>query len=67
MRTLTPVLIWVGLALFAVGAFFMLQGLGIVSWPADSFMVGDQVWVMNGALLGVGGLVLILIARRIRG
>ncbi len=67
MHRIRPILIWVGLALFAVGGFFMLQGLGIISWPADSFMVGDQVWVMNGALLGVGGLVLILIARRIRG
>ena len=67
MRMLRPILIYVGLALFVVGAFFMLQGLGVVPWPADSFMVGDQVWVMNGAMLGVGGLVLILIARRLRG
>lgn len=67
MRRLRPILVWTGIALFAVGSFFMLQGLGIIPWPADSFMVGDQVWVMNGALLGVGGLVLILIARRIRG
>ncbi len=66
MGRIRPILVWAGIALFVAGAFFMLQGLGIISWPADSFMVGDQVWVMNGALLGVAGLVLILIARRIR-
>ena len=31
-----------GLLIAAFGALFLLQGLGIVRWPASSFMIGRQ-------------------------
>lgn len=65
MRIARKLLTWFGLALFAIGMLFLLQGLGVVRWPADSFMIGDSTWVMNGSMLAVGGLVLVLIARRL--
>ena len=61
-----PILIAVGLVLAGIGALFLLQGRGIVRWPADSFMIGEQAWVTYGAVIAVFGLVLILAARRLR-
>jgi hypothetical protein len=61
-----PVLIAVGLVLAAFGLLFLLQGRGIVRWPSESFMIGDQVWVTYGTVIAVLGLVLILVGRRLR-
>lgn len=65
MRILRSILTVVGLVLFAMGAFFLLQGMGVIRWPADSFMIGDETWVMAGSLIAAGGLVLVLIGRRL--
>ena len=65
MRT-RPILIAVGLVLAAFGLLFLLQGRGIVRWPSESFMIGDQAWVNYGAAIAVLGLVLILAGRRLR-
>ena len=56
----------VGLVLAACGILFLLQGRGIVRWPSESFMVGDQAWVNYGAVIAVLGLILIFVARRLR-
>ncbi|RKF23288.1 hypothetical protein D6851_02085 [Altericroceibacterium spongiae] len=38
-----------------LGALWMLQGLGLVMWPADSFMLANREWAYNGAVaMGVG-------------
>lgn len=57
-------LIALGWLMVACGLLFSLQGLGIVRWPADSFMVGVSDWVWRGALLALGGLILLWTARR---
>lgn len=56
----------IGILLLAAGSLFMAQGSGVVHWPSSSFMLGQQVWVTYGAIIAVAGVVLILIARRIR-
>lgn len=66
MRRLRPILSIAGLATALAGIFFMLQGLGIIAWPASSMMVGDQVWVTMGSGIAVVGLFLILLGRRLR-
>ena len=42
------------LALIAVGAVWIGQGLGVLT--GDSFMVGDPLWAVIGAVLIVVGL-----------
>ncbi len=45
-----------GLMVFS-GLFWALQGLGIIMWPADSFMLADPAWTLYGsiwALIGAG-------------
>lgn len=67
MRRLRPVLYVVGVLALLIGALWIGQGLGYVRWPASSFMLDQRPWVTNGSVLAVIGLVMILIARRIRG
>lgn len=41
------------------GLFFMLQGLGVIRYPAESFMIDSRVWITRGGILAFLGAVLI--------
>jgi hypothetical protein len=45
------ILIFAGILGFIFGVVFMLQGLGIVRYPADSFMIDNHVWITRGGVL----------------
>lgn len=64
MGALKGIMAIVGVAAAMMGAPFMFQGLGIVRWPSDSFMVGDRTWVGYGALVAIAGGILTLLAGR---
>jgi hypothetical protein len=66
MRGLRTTLIVVGVVCALMGVLWIGQGLGYVHWPASSFMLDQRPWADRGAALAVFGLLLILIARRIR-
>jgi len=66
MRRARPVLIAVGVLMTLMGVLWIGQGLGYVHWPASSFMLDQRPWADRGAALAVAGLVLILVARRLR-
>lgn len=40
----------VGAALVLAGGLWFLQGLGLVMWPSESFMLADRQWAINGAI-----------------
>jgi hypothetical protein len=61
MRT---VLLILGLLAIAAGTLFTLQGLDIVHWPPDSFMLGKRAWVTNGLIIAASGIALIVLSRR---
>ena len=44
-----------GVAFMLAGGLWMLQGLGIVMWPSESFMLADRQWAVNGAIVFVIG------------
>lgn len=45
--------------LLAMGTIWTLQGLSLLNWPADSFMLAERQWAINGAITaGVGALML---------
>ncbi len=54
------------LAVLAVlmGLLWIGQGLGIVMWPASSFMLADRAWAYNGAILAAVGMLVIVLLRR---
>ena len=46
------------------GLFWSLQGAGIIMWPAESFMLAQDQWILYGLITAAVGAVLILLARR---
>lgn len=55
-----------GVALILSGGLWTLQGLGIVMWPSESFMLAEKRWAFYGAVTLVAGLVLVWASRRKR-
>ncbi|MFK3888354.1 hypothetical protein [Sphingomonas sp. NPDC079357] len=66
MSRLRPVLTAVGVMCALTGALWIAQGLGYVNWPRSSFMLGRGIWADYGSGLAIFGLLLILLARRLR-
>ncbi|KWV96078.1 MULTISPECIES: hypothetical protein [unclassified Erythrobacter] len=52
------VLMAFGAALMLSGGLWTLQGLGLVMWPADSFMLAEREWALYGAITFMVGLFL---------
>jgi len=60
------VLLIAGALALAMGLLWIGQGLGIIRWPASSFMIDERRWTLYGAVLVVAGALLILRNRRPR-
>jgi hypothetical protein len=48
------------------GLFWALQGLGIIMWPPESFMLADRAWTLYGLLWAAGWAGLIWVLRGLR-
>jgi uncharacterized membrane protein len=66
MRRARPVLLSIGVLMTLMGLLWIGQGLGYVHWPQSSFMLDQRPWADRGVALAVAGLLLILVARRMR-
>lgn len=65
-------LIFAGILGFIFGLVFMLQGLGIIRYPASSAMIDNHVWITRGGILAFLSAILVagvrlVPARRRRG
>lgn len=47
------ILIILGIVGFLLGVLFMLQGLGVIRYPADSFMIDDRTWITRGGVIAL--------------
>lgn len=65
MRIVQRTLMIVGAILAFVGLCWLGQGMGVIRWPASSFMIDQYLWVVTGSVTGALGLLLVLIARRL--
>ena len=54
----------VGVAAVLMGLLWIGQGLGLIHWPASSFMLDQRPWATRGAILAVVGLALIVFAKK---
>ena len=52
-------LVIAGILALLMGLLWIGQGLGIVRWPASSFMIDMRPWALRGMVLAVVGVVLI--------
>ena len=57
-------LLIVGFLALAVGLLWIGQGIGVIKWPATSFMIDAIEWAGYGAALAAVGLILIWQSRR---
>jgi uncharacterized membrane protein len=57
-------LLIVGILAVAMGLLWVGQGIGLIHWPASSFMLDQRPWATRGAILAIVGVVLIVLARR---
>lgn len=64
-RILKFVMMVFGVALVLSGGLWTLQGLGIVMWPAESFMLADRSWAFYGGITVLVGLILLWGSSRI--
>jgi hypothetical protein len=60
------VLMAFGIALMLSGGLWALQGLGLVMWPAESFMLAESRWAVIGSVTFLIGLALFVIGTRIK-
>jgi hypothetical protein len=61
MRTLFLV---IGIVALVIGLIWTAQGAGIITWPAESFMINQSKWMWYGGSVAFGGLLLIFISRK---
>jgi hypothetical protein len=66
MRRARPILLSIGVLMALMGMLWIGQGLGYIHWPESSFMLDQRPWADRGVALAVAGLLLILVARRMR-
>jgi uncharacterized membrane protein len=64
MAFLRGVLKILGVLMIAMGLLWIGQGLNIIRWPAESFMIGVPQWSWRGAGLAVLGAGVIWISRK---
>jgi uncharacterized membrane protein len=53
-----------GFLALAIGLLWIGQGLGVINWPASSFMIRQLQWAGYGAALAALGLILIWQSKR---
>ena len=53
-----------GISLMLSGGLWAFQGLGLVTWPADSFMLSEGRWVAIGSATLLLGISLFIMGRR---
>ncbi|MEO5809804.1 MAG: hypothetical protein ABIR51_07090 [Sphingomicrobium sp.] len=53
-----------GVLAILLGLLWVGQGLGLIHWPASSFMLDQRPWALRGAILAAVGLMLVLLSRR---
>ena len=57
------ILLIIGVFALLMGLLWVGQGLGMIHWPASSFMLDQRPWATRGAILAVVGLALIVFAK----
>ena len=64
MNILKSLVFGLSIVLILIGGLWIGQGLNIIRWPAESFMIGVPQWSWNGTGVVVVGLLLLWWSRR---
>ena len=64
IKALRAIGLVLGILMVLMGLLWIGQGTGLIMWPAESFMLAERKWAVNGAVLASVGAVLIWLVRR---
>lgn len=64
MKIVKGLVLGLSVLMILIGGLWIGQGLNIIRWPAESFMIGVPQWSWNGTGLAVVGALLFWWARR---
>lgn len=64
MKIVKGLAMGLGVVMILIGGLWIGQGLNIIRWPADSFMIGVPQWSWNGTGVVVVGALLLWWSRR---
>ena len=64
MKIVRAIGLVLGILLMAFGLLWTGQGLGLIMWPASSFMLADRQWAINGTITALVGAGLVWLSRR---
>lgn len=64
MNILKSLAFGLSIVLILIGGLWIGQGLNIIRWPAESFMIGVPQWSWNGTGMVVVGLLMLWWSRR---
>jgi hypothetical protein len=54
----------IGSVALVLGLLWVGQGMGWIRWPESSFMIDDSSWSIRGAVLALGGALMIWYGRK---
>jgi len=54
-----------GILLLLLGLLWIGQGTGYFPYPSYSFMISDMGWTYRGAVVALGGIIVMFVSRRI--
>ncbi len=58
------IMLALGAVVVLVGLVWLLQGAGIIRYPAESFMIDQTPWIWRGAAVCLAGIALALYSRK---
>jgi uncharacterized membrane protein len=64
MKYVKMIIALLGLLMVLMGCLWIGQGLNLIQWPAESFMIGVPKWSWNGLFLALAGAALVWWSRR---
>ena len=65
MAALRIIMLVVGALAVLIGLLWIGQGMGLVRWPASSFMIDVTAWAVRGGVLALGGALMVYYGRRV--
>lgn len=54
----------IGIALLISGVLWALQGMGVLMWPPQSFMLAQREWALYGLITAALGLTILVLSAR---
>ena len=65
MAVLRLLMLVIGTLAMLLGLLWIGQGMGLVRWPASSFMIDVTAWAVRGGVLALGGALMVYYGRRV--